>query len=163
MKRQMLLLILLLMATYTLLAGDEAKPDAVKLEWKKLEGTWTLAKMEANGKSLLEKDKPAPKMVIKDGKVMPDPKEAAGAEGADASTIQIDPTRKPKTITIPNFEGGDPETGVTLIGIYELAGDELKVCAEAVETAKLKEREKDRPTAFDSKQGVLLVFKREKK
>ena len=38
-----------------------------------------------------------------------------------------------------------------------------QVCAEAVETAKLKEREKDRPNAFDSKQGVLVILKRESK
>jgi len=44
-----------------------------------------------------------------------------------------------------------------------LAGDELRVCAQAVETARLKEREKERPKAFNSKQGILLVFKREKK
>jgi uncharacterized protein (TIGR03067 family) len=61
------------------------------------------------------------------------------------------------------LHGGDPRTGVTLIGIYELSGDELKVCAEAVETARPKEREKERPTAFDSKQGVLVIFRREAK
>jgi uncharacterized protein (TIGR03067 family) len=154
---------LLVLATCTPLAAGQPRADGVKQEWKKLEGTWTLTKMEANGTSLLEKDKPVPKVVIKDGKIMPDPKDAGGADAADASKIQLDPTRKPTTITIPNFEGGDPKQGVTLIGIYELEGDELKVCAEAVETAKLKEREKERPTAFDSKQGLLLVFQREKK
>ena len=72
----------------------------------------------------------------------------------------LDPSKDPKQITIPNFKGGDPKKGVTLIGIYELAGDELRVCATAVETDRLKEREKERPKAFDSKQGVLLVFER---
>jgi hypothetical protein len=42
-------------------------------------------------------------------------------------------------------------------------GDELKVCAQEVETAKLNEREKEWPKAFDSKQGVLVVLRREKK
>jgi hypothetical protein len=39
----------------------------------------------------------------------------------------------------------------------------LRVCVQAVETARLKERVKERPKAFDSKQGVLLVFKRQTK
>ena len=53
--------------------------------------------------------------------------------------------------------------GITLIGIYELKDDELKVCAQAVGTAKLKEREKERPKEFDSKQGVLVIPRRETK
>src|SRR5262249_53450879 len=155
------------LAACLLLAADNPEDKALKQEWKRLEGTWTLTKMEANGKSLLEKDKPVPKVVIKDGKIRSDSTEAekgkTDEEELDSTKVQLDPTRKPKTITIPNYHGGDPAAGVTLIGIYELEGDELKVCAEAVETAKLKEREKDRPTAFDSKQGLLLVLKREKK
>jgi hypothetical protein len=31
---------------------------------------------------------------------------------------------------------------------------------KVVETARLKERAKERPKGFDSKQGLLLVFKR---
>ena len=37
------------------------------------------------------------------------------------------------------------------------------MCAQEVETAKLKEREKERPKAFDSKQGLLLILRRETK
>jgi uncharacterized protein (TIGR03067 family) len=135
--------------------------DAVQKELAKLEGTWMVVKMEVNGKSLLEKDKPEPKLVIKDGKLTSDAKEAA-KDVLELAKI-LDPSKNPKQLTIPNFEGGDPKKGVTLIGIYEVDGDELRVCAEAVETANLKEREKERPRAFDSKQGLLLVFRREKK
>jgi uncharacterized protein (TIGR03067 family) len=84
-------------------------------------------------------------------------------EKLDSSKIKLDPGQKPKTITIPNFHGGDPKEGITLIGIYELKDDELKVCAQAVGTAKLKEREKERPKEFDSKQGVLVIPRRETK
>jgi len=153
----------LFVAAWTLFAADKPSAEAVKQEWKKLEGAWTLTKMEVNGKSLLEKDKRVPKMTIKDGTIISDSKDVPKDEKLDSSTIKLDPSQEPKTITIPNFEGGDPKEGVTLIGIYELKGDELKVCAEAVETARLKEREKERPKAFDSKQGVLVIFKRETK
>src|SRR5262249_10630252 len=155
--------LLFFLAAWTLLAADKPSDEAVQQEWKKLEGSWTLTKMEINGKSLLEKDKPVPKMTIKDGKITSDAKDVPKEEKLDSSTIKLDPSQEPKTVTIPNFEGGDPKEGVTLIGIYELKGDELKVCAEAVETAKLKEREKERPKAFDSKQGVLVIFKRDTK
>jgi uncharacterized protein (TIGR03067 family) len=151
------------LAACAFLAADQPDTEAIKQEWRKLEGTWTVIKMEVEGKSLLEKDKPVPKFTIKDGKITSDAKDVGRDPKLDSSTIKLDPSQKPKTITIPNFHGGDPKKGVTLIGIYELKGDELKVCAQAVETANLKEREKERPKAFDSKQGVLVILKRETK
>jgi hypothetical protein len=45
------------------------------------------------------------------------------------------------------------------MGIYSLDGDELKVCAAVVVTARGKELEKERPTEFESSKGILLVFK----
>jgi uncharacterized protein (TIGR03067 family) len=155
--------VLIVLATWTLLAADRSQGDAVKKEWKNLEGTWMLVRMESDGKSLLEKDRPFPRIAIKDGKITALPKDTEDAEEGDSWKIQLDPTRKPKTVTVPNFKSGDPKQGVTLIGIYELNGDQLRVCAQAVETAKLKEREKERPRAFSNKQGVLLVFKRQRK
>jgi len=152
---------LLALAAWPAVAQQNEADEAVKKELAKLDGMWTIVKMEVDHKSLLEKDKPEPKLVIKDGKVMSEAKEAPKG-GAELSKI-LDPSKKPKQITVPNFEGGDPKKGVTLIGIYELNGDELRVCVQVVETANLKEREKERPTAFDSKRGVLLVLKREKK
>jgi uncharacterized protein (TIGR03067 family) len=151
----------LLLVVCTLLA-DGPSAEVVKQEWTELEGKWVVVKMEANGKSLLEMDRPAPTMVIKDARLVPNPDNPASTE-ADSWKIQIDPTRKPKTITIPNFKEADPERSLTLIGIYEIEGDELKVCLEAVDTAKQIERENERPTAFDSNQGLLLIFKRQLK
>ena len=153
--------VLFVLLLWVLASGRSWADDAVKKELAKLDGTWTLIKMEVDGKSLLEKDKPESKLVIKDGKVTSDAKEAP-KDGAQLSKV-LDPSKKPKQITVPNFEGGDPKKGVTLIGIYEVDGDELRVCVQAVETANLKEREKERPTALDSTQGVLLVFERAKK
>jgi len=159
---------LLALAACAFVAADKPDTDAVKREWKKLGGTWTVTKMEVTGKdgnmlSLLEKDKPAAKITVKDGKITSDAKDVPDDEKFDSSTIKLDPSHKPKTITIPNFKGGDPRKGVTLIGIYELKGDEPRVCAQGVETARLKEREKERPKAFDSKQGVLVIFRRQAK
>jgi uncharacterized protein (TIGR03066 family) len=140
-------------------APDPPADDPLKKELAKLEGTWVVVTMEVNGKSLLEEGKPEPPLVIKGGKMTFDAKQAPG--GWDLAKV-LDPTKTPKQITVPNFHGGDPKAGVTVVGIYEVNGDELRFCVQEVETARLKEREKERPTAFDSNQGVLTVYKREK-
>ena len=122
-----------------------------KKELAKLEGTWILVKAEANGKSLLEKDRPKPKMVIKDGKITSDDKEAP--KGAFELAKILDPSKKPRTITLP-LEGK-----IKFYGIYELVGDELRVCGVGSDSAT----EKNRPKKFDSDEKLLIVFKRQKK
>src|SRR5262249_22013641 len=128
--------------------GQEGKNFA------ELEGTWTIVKMEIQGKSLLEKGEKW-KLIVKDGKVTSDAKNPPKA-AVDLSKF-LDPSRKPKTITYP-YEGQ-----VTFYGIYEVKGDELRVCGDGVDTAMEKNPEARRPREFDSNKGLLLVFKREKK
>jgi uncharacterized protein (TIGR03067 family) len=153
--------LLVLLAAGLALGADTPNEDAVKKEWSLLDGVWTLRKMEVDGKSLLVEGVRGLRMVIKGGKVTP--LGAMREVVRDLSAVLINPGQSPKTLTLPNFEGGIPSKGVTLLAIYELRGNELWVCAQAVETALLKEREKERPRAFDSKQGLLLIFKREAK
>ena len=128
--------------------------DGPKNEFAELEGTWTIVKMEIEGKSLLEKNEKW-KLVIKDGKVTADGKNRS-QEALQLAKI-LDPGKKPKTVTLP-YEGK-----VTFYGIYEVKGDELRVCGDGVDTASEKNPEARRPKKFDSKEGLLLVFKREKK
>jgi hypothetical protein len=52
---------------------------------------------------------------------------------------------------------------VTTGGLCEVDGDELRVCGDGVDAAGEKNPEARRPKKFDSKEGLLLVFKREKK
>ena len=137
------------------LTSAQAQPinAAMKKELAKLEGTWTIVKMEANGKSLLEKGKP--KLVIKNGKV------TSSAEGALEETVELakilDPSKKRKTITLP-YEGK-----ITFYGIYELNRDELRICGDGVDTAQEKNPEGRRPKKFDSDEGLLIVLERKKK
>ena len=56
-------------------------------------------------------------------------------------TFSIDPSKKPKTIDVKFREG--PEKGNTSLGIYELDGDDLKLC--------LSVTTKERPTEFSAK------------
>jgi len=70
-------------------------------------------------------------------------------------TFSIDPGKNPKTIDIKFTEG--PEKGNTSLGIYELDGEDFKLCLTV--TAK------DRPTEFaaKAKSGLgLETLKREK-
>ena len=118
-----------------------------------LEGTWTIIKIEIDGKSLLEKGEKWA-IVIKDGKAAfakNDPKE----EPVLLAKV-LNASKKPKTVTLP-YEGK-----LTFYGIYEVVGDELRVCGDGVDTATEKNPEARRPKKFDSKEGLLLVFKREK-
>jgi uncharacterized protein (TIGR03067 family) len=69
--------------------------------------------------------------------------------------LTLDPTKEPKTIDLKFTEG--PEKGNTSYGIYELKGDDLKLC--------LTIAGKNRPTSFAAapKGGhALEVLKREK-
>ena len=130
-------------------AGDQPKDNFAELE-----GTWTIIKMEINGKSLLEKDEKW-KVIIKDGKATYADKHAAKAEPWLLAKV-LDVSKKPKTVTV-TYEGQ-----LTFYGIYEVKGDELRVCGDGVDPADEKNPEARRPKQFDSKEGLLLVFKREK-
>jgi uncharacterized protein (TIGR03067 family) len=141
---------------WALLGGlSRADDDPTAKELAKLEGTWTVVKMEINGKSLLEKGKPEPKLLIKDGKVTSDTKEAP-LGGAELAKV-FDPSKKPKTVTVA-LEGS-----VKFYGIYEVDGDELRICGDGVDTAQEKNPEGRRPKEFDSNKGLLIVYKRDKK
>jgi uncharacterized protein (TIGR03067 family) len=67
----------------------------------------------------------------------------------------LDPKARPRAIDLIVLEGKEMKT---LLGIYELDGDTLKIC--------LSEQSKVRPTEFkpdkDTKTGVVIL-KREKK
>jgi len=128
--------------------------DRDEKKFAELEGTWTIVKMEVAGKSLLEKDEKW-KLIIKDGKVTTDARDAP-KEGKELAKY-LDPNKNPKTVTIP-YEGK-----LVFYGIYEVKGDELRVCGDGVDTAQEKKPEGRRPREFDSNKGLLLVFKRDKK
>jgi uncharacterized protein (TIGR03067 family) len=119
-----------------------------------LDGTWVIVKMEVAGKSLLEKDEKW-NLVIKDGKITSDAKKGP-KETVDLSKF-LDPSKKLKTVTYP-YEGK-----LVFYGVYEVKGNELRVCGDGVDTATEKDPEARRPKEFDSNKGLLLVFKREKK
>jgi uncharacterized protein (TIGR03067 family) len=139
------------MALVFLLGADDAKNDASK-DLDKLQGDWVLVSSQRNGKPLTDEQVKAIKRTIKgneqtvtrDGQVL--------LKG----TIKVDPTKKPKTIDV-TFKGEDGEERI-LQGIYEVDGDQQKVCYTLPGN--------DRPTDFSAAEGserTMSVWKKEKK
>jgi uncharacterized protein (TIGR03067 family) len=90
-------------------------------ELKKLEGAWKLDKAEINGAEL-------PREIVKDFKLVlkGDKYEILSKGPKDEGTISVDPTKKPKTMSIKGVDG--PNQGKTLLAIYEITDDLLRIC-----------------------------------
>ncbi|MFL5240675.1 MAG: TIGR03067 domain-containing protein [Gemmataceae bacterium] len=137
-------------------AAEDAKEEAAKKEMKTLAGTWAAVSVESNGKK-------APDEEIKEIRYVFDAKGKwqlkNKGETIGEGTYTIDPTAKPKTITYKITTSiSKKDEGKTSVGIYELEGDNLKVCRTWPENL---ERPKEFSAGPDSK-TILSDFKREK-
>jgi uncharacterized protein (TIGR03067 family) len=134
-----------------LLAAGDAD-DAVKKELARFEGTWKFVSIESEKEKISEEALKHPRLKIMGDKfnVTEDENNSYGG------TFKVDPTKKPKTIDVTFTTG--PEKGKTSLGIYELEGDNYKVCIDP--------EGKSRPAEFAVKPGsgfYLEVLKREEK
>jgi uncharacterized protein (TIGR03067 family) len=111
----------LVLAAALALAADETKKDSPAKEYGGFEGTWRVVSLEIEGMKLPEKAIKDARLIIK-GKEFTMKEQIATYRGH----FTIDPRKKPKTIDL-KFTAG-PEKGNTSYGIYELKGDELKLC-----------------------------------
>jgi uncharacterized protein (TIGR03067 family) len=124
--------------------------DPAQAEMAKLAGTWQLIAAEQDGHKGIDYWVAKHQMTIgRDGTF------ASRAEGATLAegNLVLDPGRSPKAVDL-RAKGGLPG-GVTLYGIYELKGDEVRICYPVTGT--------DRPTEFTSGAGsrhVLMVYRR---
>ena len=132
--------------------GD-AKEAAVAKELQAFKGTWRLSSREVDGKKSSEE-------WIKDVIATNDGSGAFSVRRGDKmiaeATVQLDPTKKPKTVDVTFTEG--EHKGQTVLGIYEIERDAFRVCVARPGD--------ERPTDFSAKAGsgrTLIVYKREKK
>jgi len=135
-----------------LLGGVAPADEAARKELAALEGTWILQSLQFDGKDLTGDYKLS--LVIKG--------ETATVEGNDEVKMEytriglkLDPSTMPKCLDL-RVVGGTQKDSV-LEGIYELKGDELKLCVKVLG--------KDRPGKFESPDGesiALVTFKRQK-
>jgi uncharacterized protein (TIGR03067 family) len=128
--------------------GDKA--EAVKEEWKRLNGTWGVVRLVVD-----DKEVPVPKgkvtLTLKDGKFT----DRVGDKVLGEGTAEIDPTTSPKSLDIRATSG--PNKGKSSLAIYEVKGDTLRVCWAAPG--------KPRPKKLESKEGSghdLFTYKRAK-
>jgi uncharacterized protein (TIGR03067 family) len=122
--------------------------DARKEE-PKVDGTWQASSGELAGKELPNSFFAVLKLTLKNGEY------SAQAESLDRGTIGYDVTAKPKRMEIKGVEG--PNKGKTIPAIYELSGDELKICYDL--------SGKSYPTEFKTRPGTrlfLVVYHRKK-
>lgn len=113
----------------------------------KLKGKWNMVSVERDGKTI-ENFKDGTRE-IDGGKYTMTSKAGAKFVGA----FKVDSSKKVKEMDLMPSDGQYKDK--TLLGIYELDGDTLKIC--------FAEPGKDRPTEFTSKGGnVLAIHKREK-
>jgi uncharacterized protein (TIGR03067 family) len=140
--------LLMLVVAVPLLGADGPKPDAVKEELKKFEGTWRLAAANIDGEERKPED-------IKNGSlvVVGDTFTLKIGNETHKGTFSIDPSKKPRTIDVEFTEG--TLKGTNVVGIYEMEGDTRKSCFAGPQT--------DRPTDFCAGKGKFRwTWKKEK-
>lgn len=137
-----------ILSALLLVAADDPKDAAVKKDLEQLKGNWVAA-------SYVKDNKPAPEPDLKLMKLGIAGDQVTFIKGKDTrkSTYKLDPTQKPKTLDIVMIDG--PDKGKTLLGIYEIMGDDLKICLAVLD--------KPRPKEFTAKPDTILqTWKREK-
>ena len=144
---------LTLIATiFALLVGaDKPKQDPAVNELEKLQGTWNFVTLEVDGMKLPEAMLKGSSNIVIKGDTF---KTITGGVIYEAN-IRIDAAKNPKTIDFIFTDG--PEKGKTSLGIYEVDGDDLKIC--------LGLSRKYRPAQFATTQGsrnALETLKRVK-
>jgi uncharacterized protein (TIGR03067 family) len=131
--------------------GGKKDPKLVIEDRKKLQGEWTLVEGFMNGGAIPEKDLKEFKLTFKGDRFT--------LQVGDKTYVipcELDPSQKPKAIDARPADGAFK--GKTLRGIYQVAGDALKMC--------FANPDKDRPTEFTSRGKsihILMVLKRSKK
>jgi uncharacterized protein (TIGR03067 family) len=116
----------------------------------KLDGTWIPASAEIAGKKLPGAATKTWKLVLENENYT-----FTSNEATDKGKSKVDRSAKPMTIDITGVDG--PNKGKTILAIFELEGDDLKVCYDLTG--------KKRPAEFQTKENTplfLVHYKRQK-
>ncbi len=124
--------------------GTVAKVGAAP-EVKEMDGTWKPISAELAGKPWPQQILDSMKLILKD-----DQYTVEVGDNKDEGTVKRDPSKSPKTMDITGTNG--PNKGKTFLVIYELKGEELRVCYDL--------SGKSRPTEFATKADTKLFLVR---
>jgi uncharacterized protein (TIGR03067 family) len=136
--------------TAVLIVAAPAPPEKDKKDEDKIQGTWAVVSIEIGGQRQTDEEGKNLKLVIKGDAIT-----VNGPDKEEKAKFKLDAAKKPRTIDITPEE--KKLDGKQVLGIYELNGDELKIC--------YTEDGATRPTEFVSKTGsgiAMIVLKREK-
>jgi uncharacterized protein (TIGR03067 family) len=127
-------------AVWAAAAPADDAPSADK-ESERLQGTWTLARLEVDGNAL----------PIEPATFRFEGKAVIGPEGNRIATFVLDPVPSPRII---DFEIPDGEDSTRVLeGIYELSDDLLRLCLNVQQ-----QQQKLRPTEFATSEGAGLLL-----
>lgn len=104
------------------LADDPPKTPSVKDELQLLQGTWQVSEWDEAGKALTDREK-KDRTVFFGGNIFIFRK---GEKVVQAGTIQLDPSKTPRTMNL-SVKEGEGKDGV-LLAIYSLDNNTLKLC-----------------------------------
>ncbi len=132
-----------LVGIVTLSAASVLADEKANKALKALQGEWKVEKMVASGEQVPAEKATKLILTFKDSQLIPNdmPK--------DVATVKLDPDRKPAWFDLTDL------SKETMLGIYELTGDTLKIC--------LADPGGDRPKEFASPKGgktAYMVLKR---
>ena len=119
-------------------------------EVKEMDGTWKPVSAELAGKPWPQQVLDSMKLILKD-----DNYTVQVGDNKDEGTVKRDPSKSPKAMDITGTNG--PNKGKTFLVIYELKGEELRVCYDL--------SGKSRPTEFATKPNThlfLVTYRRTK-
>jgi len=138
---------ILMILLFSLISGNATAKDDVKDDLEKFQGTWKVVSAAEGGQQTPEEHLKDLKMIITLEKMT--------YKFRDVTTVwpyKLDSTKSPKWFDIMDKDH-------TLQGIYQLEGDQLKICVPNM-------GDKGRSTAFESKPNsvnhLLIVMERER-
>jgi uncharacterized protein (TIGR03067 family) len=117
---------------------------------KTIQGTWLPTAAELGGGKFPDEVRKTITLSIKGDKYT-----VTVGKKVDKGTVKMNASAKPKTLDITGTEG--PNKGRTILAIYELNGDTLRVCYDL--------SGKGRPKKFETRAGTqlfLVTYKRKK-
>ena len=135
------------------LVADAPKDEAAKKDLEKLQGDWVLQSLEHKGMKSPEEAVKTFSRKIKESTYTATWETEEGTHSVSGK-MTLDPTKSPKTLEVVFTEGS--AKGKKMLGIYKIEGDTQTICVGDPDSGT-------RPTAFDSDQGTLAVWKRAKR